>query len=176
MRQRVMVAMAVANQPDVIVADEPTTALDVTVQAQLLELLATVRAETGAAMILITHDLGVVAGVADQVMVMYAGLVAEHGSTVDVFNRPTMPYTRGLLASIPRLDDVGTRLQPIRGVPPSMIGLSDGLRVRCRDATTPTSRVRCSHRWSRSRPATVVSCRHPQTHPTRALAGTPVGC
>ena len=126
MRQRVMVAMAVANQPDVIVADEPTTALDVTVQAQLLELLATVRAETGAAMILITHDLGVVAGVADQVMVMYAGLVAEHGSTADVFGRPTMPYTRGLLASIPRLDDVGTRLQPIRGVPPSMIDLSKG--------------------------------------------------
>jgi glutathione transport system ATP-binding protein len=162
MRQRVMVAMAVANQPDLIVADEPTTALDVTVQAQLLELLATVRAESGAAMILITHDLGVVAGVADQVMVMYAGLVAEHGTTTDVFARPTMPYTRGLLASIPRLDDVGARLQPIPGVPPSMIGLTAGCAFapRCEFADEscavqpPLDEIASGHR---------VSCHHPQT-------------
>ena len=161
MRQRVMVAMAVANQPDVIVADEPTTALDVTIQAQLLELLAIVRAESGAAMILITHDLGVVAGVADQVMVMYAGLAAEHGSTADVFGHPTMPYTRGLLASIPRLDDVGGRLQPIPGVPPSMIGLSTGCAFapRCAHADEscavqpPLVEVAFGHR---------VSCHHPQ--------------
>ncbi|MEP7111820.1 MAG: ABC transporter ATP-binding protein [Ilumatobacteraceae bacterium] len=168
MRQRVMVAMAVANQPDVIVADEPTTALDVTVQAQLLELLGTVRAETGAAMILITHDLGVVAGVADQVMVMYAGLVAEHGSTNDVFSRPTMPYTRGLLASVPRLDDVGSRLQPIRGVPPSMIGLSSGC------AFAP----RCDHadELCAAQPALIetgfdhlVGCHHPQTGPLERM-------
>jgi peptide/nickel transport system ATP-binding protein len=173
MRQRVMVAMAVANNPDVIVADEPTTALDVTVQAQLLELLATVRAETGAAMILITHDLGVVAGVADQVMVMYAGLVAEHGSTTDVFSRPTMPYTRGLLASIPRLDDVGTRLQPIRGVPPSMIGLSESC------AFAP----RCDHadNLCAAQPALVeigfehrVSCHHPQFVPLERLPASTV--
>ncbi|MGZ4805779.1 MAG: ABC transporter ATP-binding protein [Ilumatobacteraceae bacterium] len=164
MRQRVMVAMAVANKPDVIVADEPTTALDVTIQAQLLELLATVRAESGAAMILITHDLGVVAGVADQVMVMYAGLAAEHGSTADVFSRPTMPYTRGLLASIPRLDDVGSRLQPIPGVPPSMIALSAGC------AFVP----RCEHadELCAAQPSLVeiafghrVSCHHPQRSP-----------
>jgi peptide/nickel transport system ATP-binding protein len=173
MRQRVMVAMAVANKPDVIVADEPTTALDVTVQAQLLELLATVRAETGAAMILITHDLGVVAGVADQVMVMYAGLVAEHGSTADVFSRPTMPYTRGLLASIPRLDDVGTRLQPIRGVPPSMIGLSEGCAFapRCDyaddlcAAQPPLVEIGFEHR---------VSCHHPQFVPLERLPASTV--
>ncbi|HEX2784311.1 MAG TPA: ABC transporter ATP-binding protein [Ilumatobacteraceae bacterium] len=168
MRQRVMVAMAVANQPEVIVADEPTTALDVTVQAQLLELLATVRTETGAAMILITHDLGVVSGVADQVMVMYAGLVAEHGSTLDVFSRPSMPYTRGLLASIPRLDDVGSRLQPIRGVPPSMIALSTACAFvpRCDHADEscagqpPLVEIGFEHR---------VSCHHPQTGPLERL-------
>ncbi len=168
MRQRVMVAMAVANQPDLIVADEPTTALDVTVQAQLLELLATVRAESGAAMILITHDLGVVAGVADQVMVMYAGLVAEQGSTADVFARPTMPYTRGLLASVPRLDDVGARLQPIPGVPPSMIGLTAGCAFAPRCAYADQScvvqpaleEIALGHR---------VSCHHPQTGPLERL-------
>ena len=181
MRQRVMVAMAVANQPDVIVADEPTTALDVTVQAQLLELLATVRNETRAAMILITHDLGVVAGVADQVMVMYAGLVAEQGSTADVFGRPSMPYTRGLLASIPRLDDVGTRLQPIRGVPPAMIDLAPGCAFapRCDFADTsctvqpPLVETGYGH---------LLSCHHPQAGPltrqpitatpTERIAGT----
>ncbi len=146
MRQRVMVAMAVANEPDLIVADEPTTALDVTVQAQLLDLLATIRSETGAALLLITHDLGVVAGVADEVLVMYAGLVAERGSCTDVFANPTMPYTRGLLASIPRLDDVGGRLTPIPGTPPSMIQIGAGCAFapRCRradDACTAQPRL-----------------------------------
>ena len=174
MRQRVMVAIAVANQPDVIVADEPTTALDVTVQAQLLELLATVRDETGAAMILITHDLGVVAGVADQVMVMYAGLVAEQASTTEIFSRPTMPYTRGLLASIPRFDDIGCRLQPIPGVPPSMIALTAACAFapRCGYADAlcvvqpPLVEIGSGHR---------VSCHHPQDGPIeRPLAPTTV--
>src|SRR5262245_31160213 len=126
MRQRVMIAMAVANQPDLIIADEPTTALDVTVQAQLLELMGTLRVETGAAILLITHDLGVVAGVADEVLVMYAGLVAERGPVDRIFGAPSMPYTQGLLASIPRIDDVGNRLRPIPGSPPAMIGLGAG--------------------------------------------------
>jgi glutathione transport system ATP-binding protein len=126
MRQRVMAAIAVANRPEVIIADEPTTALDVTVQANLLELLATLRAETSAAMVLITHDLGVVAGVADAVLVMYAGRVVEHAATTDIFARPSMPYTRGLLRSLPRLDRAGSRLRPIPGSPPSMIGLGTG--------------------------------------------------
>jgi peptide/nickel transport system ATP-binding protein len=126
MRQRVMIAMAVANQPDLIIADEPTTALDVTVQAQLLELMARLRAETGAAILLITHDLGVVAGVADDVLVMYAGLVAERGPVDRIFGAASMPYTQGLLSSIPRIDDVGHRLRPIPGSPPAMIGLGAG--------------------------------------------------
>jgi peptide/nickel transport system ATP-binding protein len=120
MRQRVTIAMAIANQPDVIVADEPTTALDVTVQAQLLELLTTLRAETDAAIMLITHDLGVVAGVADRVQVMYAGRIVESGPVGDVFGAPQMPYTAGLLASIPGIGSRSHRLPSIRGAPPSM--------------------------------------------------------
>jgi peptide/nickel transport system ATP-binding protein len=159
MRQRVMIAMAVANEPALVVADEPTTALDVTVQAQILELLGVIRGETNAAMLLITHDLGVVAGVADQVLVMYAGLVAEYGPSVSVFAKPTMPYTRGLLASVPRLDLVAERLRPIPGVPPSMIGLGTGCAFapRCphadelcrvqpeRRAVGPDHEVACHH-------------------------------
>jgi peptide/nickel transport system ATP-binding protein len=126
MRQRVTIAMAIANQPDVIVADEPTTALDVTVQAQLLELLGTLRAETGAAIMLITHDLGVVAGVADRVQVMYAGRIVESGPVGDVFGVPQMPYTAGLLASIPGVGPASHRLPSIRGTPPSMTIVSPG--------------------------------------------------
>jgi peptide/nickel transport system ATP-binding protein len=126
MRQRVTIAMAIANEPDVIVADEPTTALDVTVQAQLLELLATLRAETGAAIMLITHDLGVVAGVADRVQVMYAGRIVESGPVGDVFGMPQMPYTAGLLASIPETGSASHRLPSIRGTPPVMTLVSPG--------------------------------------------------
>jgi peptide/nickel transport system ATP-binding protein len=127
MRQRVMIAMAMANQPDLIIADEPTTALDVTIQAQILDVLRTAREATGAAVILITHDLGVVAGFADRVAVMYAGRIVEIGGVDDVFYRPRMPYTMGLLGSIPRLD-VGRqqRLTPIEGSPPSLIHLPAG--------------------------------------------------
>jgi peptide/nickel transport system ATP-binding protein len=127
MRQRVMIAMAMANQPDVIIADEPTTALDVTIQAQILDVLRTAKQATGAAVILITHDLGVVAGFADRVAVMYAGRSVETGNVDEVFYRPRMPYTLGLLGSIPRLD-VGRqqRLTPIEGSPPSLVSLPPG--------------------------------------------------
>jgi peptide/nickel transport system ATP-binding protein len=127
MRQRAMIAMAVANNPDVIIADEPTTALDVTIQAQILEVLKTAQLATGAAIVLITHDLGVVAGFADRVLVMYAGRPVESGSTEDVFYRPRMPYTMGLLGSIPRLDATGRQpLTPVEGNPPALINLPPG--------------------------------------------------
>jgi peptide/nickel transport system ATP-binding protein len=126
MRQRVVIAMAIANEPELLVADEPTTALDVTVQAQILDLLKSIRAETGAAMILISHDLGVVAGVADRVMVMYAGKAVEIGRVDDVFARPSMPYTAGLLASLPSLAKRSERLASIPGTPPSGMGYAAG--------------------------------------------------
>jgi peptide/nickel transport system ATP-binding protein len=126
MRQRVVIAMAIANEPELLVADEPTTALDVTVQAQILDLLKSIRAETGAAMILISHDLGVVAGVADRVMVMYAGKAVEIGRVDDVFARPSMPYTAGLLASLPSLAKRSDRLASIPGTPPSGMGYAAG--------------------------------------------------
>ncbi|MFM2308282.1 MAG: hypothetical protein RLY87_402 [Chloroflexota bacterium] len=124
MRQRVMIAMALACNPELLIADEPTTALDVTIQAQILELIKRLQSELGMAVIIITHDLGVVAGMADRVMVMYAGRVVEEGTTHDIFNNPRMPYTIGLLKSIPRLDDaLDRRLEPIRGMPPDLITL-----------------------------------------------------
>jgi peptide/nickel transport system ATP-binding protein len=126
MRQRVVIAIAMANDPDVIIADEPTTALDVTVQAQILESLQTAQAETGAAMVLITHDLGVIAGQADRVLVMYAGKPVEVGTAEDVFYTPRMPYTFGLLGSLPRLDRPSERLTPIPGAPPSVVNMPPG--------------------------------------------------
>jgi peptide/nickel transport system ATP-binding protein len=127
MRQRAVIAIAMANDPEVILADEPTTALDVTVQAQVLHSLKAALSETGAALLLITHDLGVIAGLADRVLVMYAGRPVEIGSAEDVFYRPSMPYTLGLLGSLPRLDSDGTeRLRQIPGSPPSMLGDRSG--------------------------------------------------
>jgi oligopeptide/dipeptide ABC transporter ATP-binding protein len=126
MRQRVVIAIAMANDPDVIIADEPTTALDVTVQAQIMESLQTAQQETGAAMVLITHDLGVIAGQADRVMVMYAGKLVEVGTAEDVFYTPRMPYTFGLLGSLPRLDRPSERLTPIPGAPPSVVTMPPG--------------------------------------------------
>ncbi len=127
MRQRIVIAIAMANDPDVIIADEPTTALDVTVQAQVLEALEAAREETGAALILITHDLGVIAGHAERICVMYAGKLVETGSTEEVFYRPRMPYTLGLLGSLPRMDQTEkTRLTPIKGSPPSLLNLPPG--------------------------------------------------
>jgi len=132
MRQRVVIAMAIANEPELLIADEPTTALDVTVQAQILDLLKSIRQAASpeprvkAAMILISHDLGVVAGVADRVLVMYAGKAVEVGKVDDVFAAPAMPYTAGLLASLPSLDQRTERLSFIKGIPPSGIGYGPG--------------------------------------------------
>jgi peptide/nickel transport system ATP-binding protein len=127
MRQRVMIAMALVNNPKVLIADEPTTALDVTVQAQIMKLLADLQKELGMAMILITHDLGVVAGSADRINVMYAGKIVESADVFELFGNPQMPYTHGLLASIPRVDRPQVqRLETIPGQPPSLISLPAG--------------------------------------------------
>jgi oligopeptide transport system ATP-binding protein len=124
MRQRVMIAMGLSCNPELLIADEPTTALDVTIQAQILELINRLKNETGTAVIIITHDLGVVAGMADRVVVMYAGSIVEEGPTSEIFSNPRMPYTIGLLRSIPRLDEQeGRKLTPIRGLPPDLINL-----------------------------------------------------
>jgi peptide/nickel transport system ATP-binding protein len=134
MRQRVMIAMALLNNPELLIADEPTTALDVTVQAQIINLLRDLQREFGTAIILITHDLGVVADMADDVVVMYGGRVVERGSIDDIYYRPEMPYTWGLLGSVPRMDaGRNERLQPIPGQPPSLIRLPKGcvFRPRC---------------------------------------------
>ena len=122
MRQRVMIAIAIANNPRVLIADEPTTALDVTIQAQVLEVLHTAQEETGAAVVMITHDLGVVAGMADDIMVMYAGKPVETGSVDDIYYSPRMPYTMGLLGAVPRVDVAEkSSLVPIEGIPPNLI-------------------------------------------------------
>jgi oligopeptide transport system ATP-binding protein len=124
MAQRVMIAMALSCDPELLIADEPTTALDVTIQAQILDLINQIKRELGMAIILVTHDLGVVAGMADRVIVVYGGRVLEEGSTEAIFANPRVPYTIGLLRSVPRLDAApGTRLVPIPGSPPDVIGL-----------------------------------------------------
>ena len=133
MRQRVVIAMALACKPALLIADEPTTALDVTIQAQILELIQNLQAEMGMAVIMITHDLGVIAETCDDVVVMYAGRMAEQGSVYDIFDRPAHPYTRGLLASIPRLDTpAGARLSIIEGMVPSLYDLPAGCRFQNR--------------------------------------------
>ncbi|MBV8491798.1 MAG: ABC transporter ATP-binding protein [Candidatus Eremiobacteraeota bacterium] len=127
MRQRVMIAMALSCNPQLLIADEPTTALDVTIQAQVLELMNDLQRETGAAIILITHDLGVVAEVCKNVLVMYGGNMVEYGTADQIFSDPRMPYTEGLLASLPRLDDTEhRRLEPIKGQPPNLLRLPPG--------------------------------------------------
>ena len=126
MRQRVMIAMALINEPELLIADEPTTALDVTVQAQILDLLRDLQKEFGTTIVIITHDLGVVADLADEVLVMYGGRVVEQAKVRDLFYSPQMPYTWGLLASIPSLSQKGARLEPIPGNPPSLINLPTG--------------------------------------------------
>src|SRR5204862_1741726 len=121
MRQRAMIAMAISNDPDVLIADEPTTALDVTIQAQILEVMEKVQELTGTAIVFITHDLGVIARIADRVQVMYAGRTAEMADVDEVFGRSRHPYTRGLMASMPALAGRTARLLPIVGSPPSML-------------------------------------------------------
>ena len=132
MRQRVMIAMALVNDPDLLIADEPTTALDVTTQAQILELMNRLQSEYGSAIIMITHDLGVIAEIADEVVVMYAARVAEKGTVDQLFKRPHHPYTWGLLGSLPRLDADLERLVQIQGQPPSLLNPPRGCRFNPR--------------------------------------------
>ena len=162
MRQRAMIAMALANDPDVLIADEPTTALDVTIQAQVLDVIERVQERTNSAIVLITHDLGVVAGVADRVMVMYAGRQAELGTVDEVFYETRHPYTLGLLASLPRLDRdaIGTRLHRIKGQPPSLIDVPPGCPFH----------PRCEFRQLPSPCATEVPPSRPMEHPEHLSA------
>jgi oligopeptide/dipeptide ABC transporter ATP-binding protein len=155
MRQRVMLAMALANAPRVLIADEPTTALDVTTQAQILELIDTLRAELGLAVVLVTHDLGVVAGHADRVVVMYAGRVLEDGTVDDVLTSPRHPYTRALLASVPTAVSARGGLTPIRGAPPNLIDVPAGCpfhprcdyaQPRCKETVPPLTTWSPGHR------------------------------
>jgi oligopeptide/dipeptide ABC transporter ATP-binding protein len=140
MRQRAMIAMALACNPDILVADEPTTALDVTIQAQIIELIDKLKDDFNSAVILITHDLGVVADIADEIIVMYAGRVVERAARRDLFYDPQMPYTWGLLGSIPRLDrPKPERLHSISGLPPSLINLPQGCKFS----------PRCPHRFEK---------------------------
>ncbi|MDT0351095.1 ABC transporter ATP-binding protein [Pseudonocardia charpentierae] len=158
MRQRVVIAIAIANDPRLIIADEPTTALDVTVQAQILEVLKLARAETGAALILITHDLGVVAGTADDVLVMYAGRPVEKAPVDELFARPRMPYTIGLLGALPRVDAAARApLVPIKGNPPLLVDLPPGcpFEPRC-----PIAIARCADREPELAPVSGTSTSH----------------
>jgi peptide/nickel transport system ATP-binding protein len=143
MRQRAMIAMALINDPKLLIADEPTTALDVTVQAQILELLARLQRELGTAIVIITHDLGVVAEVTEEICVMYAGRIVERGSTMTIFGAPEHPYTWGLLKSIPRLDSpADEELVPIPGRPPSLINRPSGCHFHPRCAYVEPSHRR----------------------------------
>ena len=126
MRQRVMIAMALACEPDILIADEPTTALDVTIQAQILDLMKSLQEELGMAIIMITHDLGVVAQMCDEVIVMYAGSICEQGTAEEIFYNPKHEYTKGLMRSIPTADTAGTKLQPITGTPIDLLKMPPG--------------------------------------------------
>lgn len=136
MRQRVMIAMALACEPDILIADEPTTALDVTIQAQILELMGALQEELGMAIIMITHDLGVVAQICDEVIVMYAGSICEQGTADEVFYNPRHEYTKGLMRSIPTADTAGTKLKPITGTPIDLLNMPKGcpFAPRCDNA------------------------------------------
>ena len=156
MRQRVMIAMALACEPDILIADEPTTALDVTIQAQILELMGKLQKELGMAIIMITHDLGVVAQMCDEVIVMYAGSICEKGTADEIFYTPGHEYTKGLMRSIPSTTSAGTRLQPITGTPIDLLNMPKGcpFAPRCENAMkiclterAPVSELSCSH-WA----------------------------
>lgn len=158
MRQRVVIAIALACKPQLLIADEPTTALDVTIQAQILELIRDLQDEMGMSVILITHDLGVIAETCESVVVMYAGKVAEQGTVYDIFDHPSHPYTRGLLDSIPRLDsERKSRLKTIEGMVPGLFDLPKGCRFenrcpfaeqKCRASTPPIESISESHQVS----------------------------
>ena len=145
MRQRVMIAMALACEPDILIADEPTTALDVTIQAQILELMKDLQEELGMAIIMITHDLGVVAQMCDEVIVMYAGSICEQGTADEIFYNPRHEYTKGLLRSIPTPDTAGTKLQPITGTPIDLLNMPQGCAFapRCDAAMKICSKQKC---------------------------------
>ena len=145
MRQRIMIAMALACEPDILIADEPTTALDVTIQAQILELMQSLQKELGMAIIMITHDLGVVAQMCDEVIVMYAGSICEQGTADEIFYNPKHEYTKGLMRSIPTVDSDGSRLQPISGTPIDLLNMPQGcpFAPRCDAAMKICMRERC---------------------------------
>ena len=136
MRQRVMIAMALACEPDILIADEPTTALDVTIQAQILELMQSLQKKLGMAIIMVTHDLGVIADMCDEIIVMYGGRVCERGTAEDIFYRPHHEYTKGLLRSIPNVDRIGEKLIPIPGTPINLLNMPKGCALcpRCEEA------------------------------------------
>jgi peptide/nickel transport system ATP-binding protein len=166
MRQRVAIAIALLNDPDLIIADEPTTALDVTIQGQILYEMQKLTRETGAALIWITHDLSVIAGLADRICVMYAGRIVEQGSVDDVLAGPLHPYTQGLLDSVPSRSERGARLRQIPGMAPSVIDLPPGcaFRDRCARAAADCG-VAPAERRSEGNERRSVRCHHP-------LAGT----
>jgi oligopeptide transport system ATP-binding protein len=166
MRQRVMIAMAIALDPKILIADEPTTALDVTVQAQVMDLLKDLQRETGMGLVLITHDLGVVNEVADKVAVMYAGKAVETGTVDDVFGNPAHPYTEGLMTSIPQVEAKGGRLQPITGQPPNLARIPSGCSFH----------PRCAHRrlGAAARPGEECSVDVPPLRPV--LPGREAAC
>ena len=145
MRQRIMIAMALACEPDILIADEPTTALDVTIQAQILELMKSLQQELGMAIIMITHDLGVVAQLCDEVIVMYAGSICEQGTADEIFYNPCHEYTKGLMRSIPTADTAGTKLQPITGTPIDLLNMPKGcpFAPRCDAAMKICLQERC---------------------------------
>ena len=145
MRQRVMIAMALACEPDILIADEPTTALDVTIQAQILELMQSLQKELGMAIIMITHDLGVVAQMCDEVIVMYAGSICEQGTADEIFYNPKHEYTKGLMRSIPTVDNDGEKLQPISGTPIDLLNMPAGCAFapRCEKAMKICLHQRC---------------------------------
>ena len=145
MRQRVMIAMALACEPDILIADEPTTALDVTIQAQILELMKALQEELGMAIIMITHDLGVVAQMCDEVIVMYAGSICEQGTAEEIFYNPKHEYTKGLMRSIPTADTAGHKLQPITGTPIDLLNMPEGcpFAPRCSNAMKICLKQRC---------------------------------
>jgi peptide/nickel transport system ATP-binding protein len=161
MRQRVAIAIALLHRPDLIIADEPTTALDVTIQAQILAEVQKLAREHGTALIWITHDLSVVAGLADAIAVMYAGRIVETGSVADVLDRPLHPYTHGLIGSVPSRNRRGTRLRQIPGMTPSLLNLPEGcaFRTRC-----PYADAACEHDPPTSEPVRghALRCFHPQ--------------
>jgi len=174
MRQRVAIAIALLNSPDVIIADEPTTALDVTIQGQILYEMQRLTRETGAALIWITHDLSVIAGLADRVCVMYAGRIVEQGSVMDVLARPHHPYTRGLIDSVPSNNVRGQRLRQIPGMTPSLLALPAGcpFRVRCSNAGAACIESPALRPYGA--PGQAIRCHYPLEYAPieSALAGT----